>query len=346
MDLSKSLPSFIADLRDIEKKGGRLQGNSFADLSATLQSQQREPSRSSSSFTHSTASTQKSAQLGISTSRRDDRYVSINTLHDILTTSISASPSRTCLTFDEDDASTEAATTLIDIPALPQHIDQFKKQYEKLYDKRIKLPLIQQLSPRSRRKITQLPAPTSYDLARAAALEKLATKQDTPKLYSKLTNLSSKRHLEALRDGSAIPSLDTSINRILTQKSFHASETQPLATTSTNLYRSVEERKHRKKVQIENMASVDSVSLASGDESILHDTNTPNRPHSPDIYPFQTPLTEYLGHHSPTATLMRSDSMASNVSNITDAHCPPAATRRKPLTDIQKTYQPDRKSVV
>lgn len=344
MDLSKSLPSFISELRDIEKRGGHLNGKAINELSSTLKSQQRGPERSNSNSIATPSRSELSSRSHVTTAastRRDDRFIPVNTLHELLTTSVSASPSRTCLTFDEDDNDNEVSTTLIEIPPLPQHIDHFKKQYEKLYDKRIKLPLIRQLSPRSQRKLTQLPPPTDYDLQRAASLEKMATKKDTPKLYAKINSISSKHRLKALRDGSAIPSLDTSIHRILTQKSFQSSE-KPVnvASDSTNYFRSVEERKHCKQVQIENMASVDSASVVSDEATSLLRGGTPaQRPHSPDIYPFQTPLTEFLGHHSSSPQLLRSDSIASNVSNLTEIDRP-RTVQQKQLTDIQKAYQP------
>jgi hypothetical protein len=73
---------------------------------------------------------------------------------------------------------------------LPKHIEDFKRDYEQLNASRINLPVLSQLSPRTKRKIAQLPPPNKDEIAEIVKIQNELREVNTSNAYLKITEIS------------------------------------------------------------------------------------------------------------------------------------------------------------
>lgn len=69
---------------------------------------------------------------------------------------------------------------------LPDHLEQFRQEYEKRDKKIVSIPLVSQLSPRTKRELSLMPTPSVYEEQKIKKLVELASKTDAKRLYNTL----------------------------------------------------------------------------------------------------------------------------------------------------------------
>eukprot|EP01038_Epipyxis_sp_PR26KG_P012235 gene12235-16391_t len=85
---------------------------------------------------------------------------------------------------------------------LPDHLEQFRKQYEKVQNTTVKLPLISSLSPRSKKKVSLLPAPNEHEEREIKGLIDQAKRVKTDHFYKKINK--SNQNIDVLDESKAI----------------------------------------------------------------------------------------------------------------------------------------------
>jgi hypothetical protein len=72
----------------------------------------------------------------------------------------------------------------------PKHIEDFKRDYEQLNASQINLPILSQLSPRTKRKIAQLPPPNTDEIAEIDKIQHDLLEVNRSNAYLKITAIS------------------------------------------------------------------------------------------------------------------------------------------------------------
>jgi hypothetical protein len=192
-------------------------------------------------------------------------------------------------------------TPLPDIE-IPEHILQFKKDWEEVQENRLRLPLLRQLSPRSRKKASLLPPPNAREIAKLSEYEKLAKSQQSPFLYKELSGIARKEQIKMYQSGGATSPLRQQQRNEEGGSVFKkpnqdvlSGEKKEIAVlqTSTAVYDDVKARRARKLEQ-QNRVSV----FATPEDGFSDASSsvTTKRPISPKVkaYPFQTELAKMV----------------------------------------------------
>jgi len=133
---------------------------------------------------------------------------------------------------------------------LPDHLEQFRVEYEIVEKKRnsVPMPEIRQLSPRTRKHISLLPKPTEYEEKKIKQIEEWANKVDTAAAYSKLPRLPL-ASLVDIPNPLAIPA------KIMSKELFRSggSDLLPVDHQSTQYYVTMEHARKYEKEKLEKL---------------------------------------------------------------------------------------------
>eukprot|EP01032_Pedospumella_encystans_P023431 gene23431-26525_t len=129
---------------------------------------------------------------------------------------------------------------------LPDHLEQFRLEYERAAVKsKVSMPVVSQLSPRTKREASLLPKPTFYEEQKIKKFVELSKKTDTNTLYN---GLIPKQKSEEVPRFSAI----ANAKMILIPHNIH----KEVAKDSTQFFETMENAVKRKKAQDEKMAQL------------------------------------------------------------------------------------------
>ena len=136
---------------------------------------------------------------------------------------------------------------------LPDHLEQFRLEYENVEKKRnsVPMPEIRQLSPRTRKHISLLPKPTEYEEKKIKQIEEWANKVDTAAAYSKLPRLPLST-LEDIPSPLPIPAIGKIMSKDLFRSSA-GSDVLPVDNQSTHYYVTMEHARKYEKEKLEKL---------------------------------------------------------------------------------------------
>jgi len=127
---------------------------------------------------------------------------------------------------------------------LPDHLEQFRLEYERAAEKsKVAIPIVSQLSPRTKREASLLPTPTFYEEQKIKKLVELSKKTDTNTLYN---GLIPKHRAEEAPRFSAI----ANAKMVLIPHNVH----KEVQKNSTHYFETMEHAVKRKQEQDEKMA--------------------------------------------------------------------------------------------
>lgn len=127
---------------------------------------------------------------------------------------------------------------------LPDHLEQFRLEYERAANKsKVVIPIVSQLSPRTKREASLLPTPTFYEEQKIKKLVELSKKTDTNTLYN---GLIPKHKAEEAPRFSAI----ANAKMVLIPHNVH----KEVQKNSTHYFETMEHAVKRKQEQDEKMA--------------------------------------------------------------------------------------------
>ena len=195
--------------------------------------------------------------------------------------------------------STRNMSTVAAQQIMPDHIRQFKEEWDQVTQNRIKLPIIRQLSPRTRKKISLLPPPNAIDLQKLQSFETLTAQRPPPHLlYTELKDRATRQEMSRMRKGiftmQDVSAKHAPPSRLSDKRAKYVHELDSdmsVSFASASFFNDVRDRQMRKK-QEGNRAK-----LVAGDLDEEENTSMPPlRPGSPKLsaYPFQTGLTSLL----------------------------------------------------
>ena len=155
---------------------------------------------------------------------------------------------------------------------LPAHLEQFKQAYSKERPT-AHLPIMQQLSPRTAKKVSLLPKPLQSDLEKAAKYVTLSKNTDGEKIYESLKDISDNehaaKHLRGEIESTDINSLIKGIT-ILPPRSIGDDDIS-LDNSSTGYYTTMVERRKKDEDRQKRLQAIDQVRLAAIERNLLGD---------------------------------------------------------------------------
>ena len=198
-------------------------------------------------------------------------------------------------------------------PPLPDHLERFKNDWE-LFQNRIRLPLVRQLSARTKRRISQLPPATDNVIQKSIEIQKtLENSRASGTIYQRLTRIADTARAKAYRV-YADPKLEdiyTNVNKV-----DHGLLMSPLGISDENIDFSVEnsstsyydrlfrrkEKEERMRISllgVENTVGTPHKRTAMRSPSLSQETNAPARtlPRNHASLPplqFRSELAEYV----------------------------------------------------
>jgi len=240
---------------------------------------------------------------------------------------------------------------------LPDHLEQFRLEYENVEKKRnsVPIPEIRQLSPRTRKHISLLPKPTEYEEKKIKQIEEWVNKVDTAAAYSKLPRLPLSGMIDISDPLVPIPAIGKMVSKDLLRSS-GGSDVLPVDNQSTHYYVTMEHARKYEKEKLEKLdrlfnklddgsvrskgskkRSLDSKdvrrinvklpALIANDNSALRDFVEAKRAHSP-----QDRLVSTADYSADTATIMSSSVKTDTIK--TDKGFPNKGKSRKPPLNL------------
>lgn len=330
---SVSLPDLISSLGSLESGRGLFSRNSYEKIQPSAinlsKSFSLRPSSSAqqTSFENKPHTASSSTRWqGTSTTPNKKKNKEKNSYQQILNRTQSSGG-----IYDEEEEADSPklpptnTCSPIDID-IPEHILQFKKDWEEVHENRLRLPVLRQLSPHLRKKASLLPPPNSRDLAKLSEYEKIGKTHNSPHLYNQLNEIARKDQIKRYQTG--VPLIQTqTVSDMKTEPIFkrerdllNDKKEIVLGHNSTSVYDEVKARKARKVEQLHRVSV-----FATPDDGWSDDSSSVSkRPISPKIksYPFQTPLANMI-----TAA----DTNPSDSSPVTKGRCPPPQPEGKGL---------------
>ena len=187
--------------------------------------------------------------------------------------------------------------------AIPDHIRQFREEWESATENRIKLPVIRQLSPRTRKKVSLLPPPNAIDLKKLESFETVAAERVSPHFYKDLKDRAVREEMSRMRQGvftmqdisaKHAPSPHHATGKYAKYMSDDESD-MSVSFDSAAFFNDVRDRQMRQK-KAGSRAKLVGGELSDDDNS----SKSPQRPASPKLsaYPFQTGLTSFLSRQA------------------------------------------------
>ena len=128
---------------------------------------------------------------------------------------------------------------------LPDHLEQFRKGYEKSEKVKVSIPLMSSLSPRTRRELSLLPKPTAFEEQKIKTLVE-QSKSDKNSLYGKLTQ----QH-QSIEQAPRLSAIANS-TMVLIPSNAH----RDVNKDSTHYYETMEYAKKRKQEQDDKLAKL------------------------------------------------------------------------------------------
>lgn len=128
---------------------------------------------------------------------------------------------------------------------LPDHLEQFRKGYEKSEKVKVSIPLMSSLSPRTRRELSLLPKPTAFEEQKIKTLVE-QSKSDKSSLYGKLTQ----QH-QSIEQAPRLSGIANS-TMVLIPSNAH----RDVNKDSTHYYETMEYAKKRKQEQDDRLAKL------------------------------------------------------------------------------------------
>jgi hypothetical protein len=131
---------------------------------------------------------------------------------------------------------------------LPDHLEKFKRDFEELEKRKqtVKLPIISQISPRSKKKISLLPPPNENEKQRLEEIGKLA-KHIKPKVI--YNQLETKTFMESELDDSDVSNFYSSIDKLRSRPQLPKPGAVSLEKSSTKYYDNIASNIARKTFQ-------------------------------------------------------------------------------------------------
>lgn len=140
---------------------------------------------------------------------------------------------------------------------LPDHLEQFRLEYEKAEKKKVSIPLMSQLTPRTKRELSTMPRPTYFEEQKANKLVELSRKTDKETLYNSL--IPAESHEAVPRYSELVKSTMVMIPNNISKEVDRA---------STNYFETMEYAKTRKQEQDAKLARLfDKYSTSAVDEA-------------------------------------------------------------------------------
>jgi hypothetical protein len=240
---------------------------------------------------------------------------------------------------------------------LPDHLEQFRLEYENVEKKRnsVPMPEIRQLSPRTRKHISLLPKPTEYEEKKIKQIEEWVNKVDTAAAYSKLPRLPLSSMIDISGPLLPTPAIGKMVSKDLLRSS-GGSDVLPVDNQSTHYYVTMEHARKYEKEKLEKLdrlfnklddgsvrskgskkRSLDSKdvrrinaklpALIVNDNSALRDFVEAKRAHSP-----QDRLVSIADYSADTAIIMSSSVKTDTIK--TDKGFPNKGKSRKPPLNL------------
>lgn len=137
---------------------------------------------------------------------------------------------------------------------LPDHLEQFRLEYENVEKKKNSMPMpeIRQLSPRTRKHISLLPKPTEYEEKKIKQIEEWVNKVDTAAAYSKLPRLPLSSLVE-IPNPLPIPAIGKIVSKDLFRSSGGSDVLLPVDNQSTHYYVTMEHARKYEKEKLEKL---------------------------------------------------------------------------------------------
>ena len=137
---------------------------------------------------------------------------------------------------------------------LPDHLEQFRLEYENVEKKRnsVPMPEIRQLSPRTRKHISLLPKPTEYEEKKIKQIEEWVNKVDTAAAYSKLPRLPLSSMIDISDPLLPISAIGKMVSKDLLRSS-GGSDVLPVDNQSTHYYVTMEHARKYEKEKLEKL---------------------------------------------------------------------------------------------